>query len=196
MQAYTQTIIRRLDNLNQQRIERALALMDVQSQQVFHLIPALLHFNHPSVPAYYSHPVPHGIVGFEPNDIQQQFIDQLTLSQKEPVATAAEPAVLALYTMGSTSSIGQSTSSDLDIWVCVSPHMGSDERASLSNKCLLITEWAKGYGVEANFFLMDEERFRHNHSEEMTGDNCGSSQHLLLLDEFYRTAVRLAGQHD
>ena len=28
----------------------------------------------------------------------------------------------------------------------------------------------------------------------MTGDNCGSSQHLLLLDEFYRSAVRLAGQ--
>ncbi len=41
---------------------------------------------------------------------------------------------------------------------------------------------------------MDEERFRSNRSEEMTGDNCGSSQHLLLLDEFYRSAVRLAGQ--
>ncbi|MCV5978783.1 hypothetical protein OFO29_41210, partial [Escherichia coli] len=49
-------------------------------------------------------------------------------------------------------------------------------------------------GVEANFFLMDEERFRSNHSEEMTGDNCGSSQHLLLLDEFYRSAVRISGQ--
>ncbi len=41
---------------------------------------------------------------------------------------------------------------------------------------------------------MDEERFRSNRSEEMTGDNCGSSQHLLLLDEFYRSAVRIAGQ--
>ena len=28
----------------------------------------------------------------------------------------------------------------------------------------------------------------------MTGDNCVSSQHLLLLDEFYRSAVRIAGQ--
>ena len=41
---------------------------------------------------------------------------------------------------------------------------------------------------------MDETRFRTNQSEEMTGDNCGSSQHLLLLDEFYRSAVRIAGQ--
>ncbi len=194
MQAYTQTVIHRLDNLNQQRIERALALMDVQSQQVFHLIPVLLHFNHPAIPAYYCKSVPTGIFSFEPNDIQQQFIDQLLLTQKEPVCVTDSPAILALYTMGSTSSIGQSTSSDLDIWVCVSPQMNSNERAHLSNKCMQITEWAKGYGVEANFFLMDEERFRNNHSEEMTGDNCGSSQHLLLLDEFYRTAVRLAGQ--
>ena len=81
--------------------------------------------------------------------------------------------------MGSTSSIGQSTSSDLDIWVCVSPDMDGASRDSLTNKCLLITDWAETLGVEANFFLMDEERFRSNHSEEMTGDNCGSSQHLI-----------------
>jgi adenylate cyclase class 1 len=194
LQAYTQTVIRRLDKLNQQRIERALALMDVQSQQVFHLIPVLLHYNHPAIPAYYEQSVPSGIFDFHANDVQQQFIDQLELTQKSPLTESEQPAILALYTMGSTSSIGQSTSSDLDIWVCVSPQMSSLERAHLSNKCMQVTDWAKGYGVEANFFLMDEQRFRNNHSEEMTGDNCGSSQHLLLLDEFYRTAVRLAGQ--
>ncbi|MDG3086686.1 class I adenylate cyclase [Vibrio hannami] len=194
MQAYTHKIISRLDILNQQRIDRALALMDVQSQQVFNYIPALFHYNHPSLPGYYDKPVPHGIFGFEPNDVQQQFIELMTQNVEEMPVTAEEPQVLALYTMGSTSSIGQSTSSDLDIWVCVSPSMDSNARAHLSNKCMMITEWAKGYGVEANFFLMDEERFRSNQSEEMTGDNCGSSQHLLLLDEFYRSAVRMAGQ--
>ncbi len=49
-------------------------------------------------------------------------------------------------------------------------------------------------GVEANFFIMNEERFRHNHSEALSGETCGSSQHLLLLDELYRSAVRLAGK--
>ncbi|MBA1061007.1 adenylate cyclase, partial [Escherichia coli] len=92
----------------------------------------------------------------------------------------------------STSSIGQSTSSDLDIWVCVSAQMSCEARDNLSSKCLLITDWAKSQGVEANFFIMNEERFRHNHSEALSGENCGSSQHLLLLDEFYRSAVRLA----
>lgn len=194
LQAYTYTIIQRLDNLNQQRIDRALALMDSQSQQVFHLIPALLNYNHPVIPGYYDADVPYGVHGLELNPIQQQFIDDIQLAIGQPLKTAEKPAILGLYTMGSTSSIGQSTSSDLDIWVCISPEMDCDERELLTNKCLLITDWAQSQGVEANFFLMDEERFRSNHSEEMTGDNCGSSQHLLLLDEFYRSAVRIAGQ--
>ncbi|MCS0326134.1 class I adenylate cyclase [Vibrio diabolicus] len=194
MQAYTQKIIQRLDNLNQQRVDRALALMDSQSQQIFHLIPALLNYNHPVIPGYYDADVPFGVHGLALNSIQQQFIDDIQLAIGQPLKTAEKPAILGLYTMGSTSSIGQSTSSDLDIWVCISPDMDCDERELLTNKCLLITDWAQSQGVEANFFLMDEERFRSNHSEEMTGDNCGSSQHLLLLDEFYRSAVRIAGQ--
>ncbi|PMM65611.1 class I adenylate cyclase [Vibrio splendidus] len=194
MQAYTQTLIQRLDNLNQQRIDRALALMNVQGQRVFNLIPALLHFNHPMMPGYYDQQVPFGIRSFTFNSFQKQFVSDTELTLGGKLTEAAEPAILGLYTMGSTSSIGQSTSSDLDIWVCVSPDMDGASRDSLTNKCLLITDWAETLGVEANFFLMDGERFRSNHSEEMTGDNCGSSQHLLLLDEFYRSAVRLAGQ--
>ncbi|MDK9763004.1 class I adenylate cyclase [Vibrio sp. D420a] len=194
MQAYTQTLIQRLDNLNQQRIDRALALMDLQSQRVFHLIPALLHYNHPMMPGFYDQQVPFGIRSFTPNEFQKQFVEDTELTLGGKLAETDSPEILGLYTMGSTSSIGQSTSSDLDIWVCVSPDMDGGARDSLTNKCLLITDWAQTLGVEANFFLMDEQRFRSNYSEEMTGDNCGSSQHLLLLDEFYRSAVRLAGQ--
>ncbi|NVJ56763.1 MAG: class I adenylate cyclase [Vibrionaceae bacterium] len=194
MQVYTKTLIQRLDNLNQQRTERALALMDLQSQRVFHLIPTLLHFNHPAIPGYYDNQVPFGICQFELNETQRQFVEDTELTLGQPLVSSDNPSIFGLYTMGSTSSIGQSTSSDLDIWVCVSASMSQDERESLTTKCLLITDWAQSQGVEANFFLMDEERFRSNHSEEMTGDNCGSSQHLLLLDEFYRSAVRLAGK--
>ncbi|MDR9825282.1 class I adenylate cyclase [Vibrio sp. FNV 38] len=194
MQAYTTKLINRLDLLNQQRIDRALALMNVPCQQVFHLIPTLFHFNHPILPGFYSESTPSGLFGLELNSQQQQFISDAEMTVGNPIKAVDQPAINALYTMGSTSSIGQSTSSDLDIWVCISADMSSKERESLTSKCLLITEWAKEKGVEANFFLMDEQRFLHNHSEEMTGDNCGSSQHMLLLDEFYRSAVRLAGK--
>ncbi len=158
------------------------------------LIPALFHFNHPIIPGFFETDSPSGLCGFEANDVQRQFLDDIALALGQPLPEPRQHDILGLYTMGSTSSIGQSTSSDLDIWVCISPDMPTEAREKLSNKCLLITDWAKGLGVEANFFLMDEERFRSNISEEMTGDNCGSSQHLLLLDEFYRSAVRLGGQ--
>ncbi|MCJ2378746.1 class I adenylate cyclase [Vibrio sp. ZSDZ34] len=194
MQVYTQTLTQRLDKLNRQRIERALTLMDLQGQRIFQLIPALFHFNHPIIPGYFEQSTPRGVYGFQANEIQQTFIDDVELALGSKLARSEDNQILGLYTMGSTSSIGQSTSSDLDIWVCISPSMTTEDRESLSNKCLLITDWAKGLGVEANFFLMDELRFRSNFSEEMTGDNCGSSQHLLLLDEFYRSAVCLAGQ--
>ncbi len=194
MLVYTKRLIQRLDDLNAQRTQRALALMDLQSQRVFHLIPALFHFNHPLIPGYYNESTPSGVWGFQPNESQLQFIQDTELTLGRLLAVNKNPQILALYTMGSTSSIGQSTSSDLDIWVCVDPKMSDDDRDILSNKCLLITDWAKSLGVEANFFIMDERRFRTNCSDELSGDNCGSSQHLLLLDEFYRSAVLLAGK--
>lgn len=153
MQAYTAVLVDRLDKLNQQRVERALSIMDSQSQQVFHLIPVLLHFNHPALPGFNSS-APFGICDFSLNQIQlqviQDFDDNVELcSLVQPMTAPAQ--ILALYTMGSTSSVGQSSSSDLDIWVCVSPEMPQVDRTHLVNKCLLITEWAKSRGVEANF---------------------------------------------
>lgn len=63
----------------------------------------------------------------------------------------------------------------------------------LQRKCSLLESWAASLGVEVSFFLIDENRFRHNESGSL-GADCGSTQHILLLDEFYRTAVRLAGK--
>ncbi|MFV0575731.1 MAG: class I adenylate cyclase [Vibrio sp.] len=199
MQAYSQSLIDRLDRLNQQRVDRALSIMDKQTQQVFHLIPVFLHLNHPNLPGNSLSNTPSGVFDYSLSTIQVQSLQAFNFDEGVNLSdltkpSSKPPAILALYTMGSTSSMGQSSSSDLDIWVCVSPEMPQDERISLINKCLSITDWAKDLGVEANFFLMDESRFRSNISEEMTGDNCGSTQHLLLLDEFYRSAVRLAGQ--
>ncbi|WP_199449355.1 hypothetical protein, partial [Vibrio harveyi] len=59
------------------------------------------------------------------------------------------------------------------IWVCIRTDMPSDAREALDSKCSLISDWAMAQGVEANFFLIDENRFRDNFSEAMTGENCG-----------------------
>ncbi|WP_084722155.1 class I adenylate cyclase [Photobacterium aquae] len=196
MQNYIETLNSRLAQLNTLRLERARIAMTPTSRQVFNILPALLHYNHPAVPGYLDQAAPVGIAAFSPSPEQQQFVDDCALTAS--VASIPSPSghpmpILGLYAMGSTSSLGQSQTSDLDIWVCIGTDMSADDRKILDAKCSLVSEWAMAQGVEANFFLIDENRFRDNFSEEMTGDNCGSSQHLLLLDEFYRSAVCLAG---
>ena len=45
-------------------------------------------------------------------------------------------------------------------------------------------------GSEAHFFLVDPERFTQGQRDaKLTSDDCGTTQHYLLLDEFYRTAL-------
>ena len=55
--------------------------------------------------------------------------------------------------------------------------------------------WAASQGAELHVFLVDPERFASGRRDaELTGEDCGSSQHYLLLDEFFRTALWLAGR--
>ncbi|HEY7864471.1 MAG TPA: class I adenylate cyclase, partial [Psychromonas sp.] len=121
-------------------------------------------------------------------------LNNLLSFQDEPQIKAQPGDLIGLYAMGSTASIGQSSESDLDIWICY-PHQMDNQRVKLlENKSWLITHWAEGYGVELNFFLIPDNKFRIDNKSDMTMDACGSSQHLLLLDEFYRTELHIAGK--
>ncbi len=197
MHTYIESLIRRYDAHTELRLGRAKAAMNPIQQQIFDLLPALLQFNHPAIPGYVNADVPVGIDGFVLSEQQTQFLQDCTLTVSltvDELSTQVEPAIDGLYAMGSTASLGQSLTSDLDLWVCVDHAMPMVQREQLEHKCSCISEWALTQGVEANFFLIDDQRFRFNYSEQMTGENCGSSQHLLLLDEFYRSALHLAGK--
>ncbi|HGM5491122.1 TPA: class I adenylate cyclase [Serratia fonticola] len=196
MYLYIETLKQRLDAINQLRVDRALAAMKPAFQRVYSLLPTLLHHHHPLMPGYLNGNVPHGICIYTPDETQQAYLNDLEDkwgSPFEKMATGELP-ITALYSMGSTSSIGQSCTSDLDIWVCHQSWLDNEERNRLQQKCSLLEKWAASMGVEVSFFLIDENRFRHNESGSLGGEDCGSTQHILLLDEFYRTAVRLAGK--
>ncbi|MDX5630160.1 MULTISPECIES: class I adenylate cyclase [unclassified Brenneria] len=196
MYFYIETLKQRLDAINQLRVDRALAAMKPAFQQVYSLVPILLHYHHPLMPGYVEGKVPHGICFHTPDEKQQQYLDKIEL-RWGPFADShdkGELPITGVYSMGSTSSIGQSCSSDLDIWVCHQSWLDNEERQRLQKKCTLLEEWAAAQGVDVSFFLMDENRFRHNESGSLGGEDCGSTQHILLLDEFYRTAVRMAGK--
>ncbi len=189
------TLIARYDAMNQTRTERALEAMSQHGQQLFELLPVLFHFNHPLLPGYVSGEVPHGIASFELSASQRDFIEDICIATNCHAGIQAhERSILGLYSMGSTSSIGQCCRSDLDIWVCHSHALEAERLELLEHKCLLISKLAENRGVELNFFLIPDNKFRLHNSAELGGDNCGSAQHLLLLDEFYRSALRIAGQ--
>ncbi len=50
----------RLDAINQLRVDRALAAMGPAFQQVYSLLPTLLHYHHPLMPGYLDGNVPRG----------------------------------------------------------------------------------------------------------------------------------------
>ena len=196
MYLYIETLKQRLDAINQLRVDRALAAMGPAFQQVYSLLPVLLHHHHPLMPGYLEGKVPHGVCIFTPDDTQNDYLADLQEKWGSPLDEMAkgELPITGVYSMGSTSSIGQSHNSDLDIWVCHQSWLDNEERNRLQEKCSLLEKWAASLGVELSFFLIDENRFRHNESGSLGGEDCGSTQHILLLDEFYRTAVRLAGK--
>ncbi|WP_323839479.1 class I adenylate cyclase [Photorhabdus africana] len=196
MYLYIETLKQRLDAINQLRLERASTAMSAEFKQVYSLLPVLLHYHHSMMPGYINGNVPYGVCFFVHDEAQKSYLNDLENKLDHFIEQPAngELPITGIYSMGSTSSIGQSGCSDLDIWVCHQSWLDNDERLLLQRKCTLIEQWAAALGIEVNFFLIDENRFRHNASGSLGGEDCGSTQHILLLDEFYRTAVRMAGK--
>jgi len=184
----------RLTHFNQLRLMRAKSALPEQGKQLFSLLPLLLHYNHPTLPGYLGEQCPHGIDKFSPDREQQtqlhkQGISLLQLNQ------ASQPAILGVFCMGSTASIGQSADSDLDIWVIHRNNLSQDQLQLLERKCQLISEYANQSHTEINFFLIPPNKFQsHHQTQNLSKENCGSSQSWLLLDEFYRSATLLAGR--
>ena len=169
--------------------------MSRYGQQVFQLLPVLLHYHHPLLPGFVPGDVPAGVCQFQPNERQQEFINDLCQAANgHQGLESGDQEIFGLYCMGSTSSIGQSLDSDLDVWVCYSHTLAPARVASLQQKCLLISQWAAQRKVELNLFLIPDNKFRTDNQESVAGESCGSAQHLLLLDEFYRSHLVLAGK--
>lgn len=183
----------RVCELNGERLKRAFQIMTKDTKVLLDLIPIFLHFNDPAVPGYSSKEVPFGIDCFEPNEFQKQYIKMHGLDVGSKVK--GKYSIYGLFTMGSTSSIAQSKKSDLDIWVCISKNVPNYEISLLSEKCNFISSYAKALGSEVNLFVTVENRFTSGQYGIMDTEDCGSAQSLFLLDEFYRSCIRICGRH-
>ncbi|MGV6987969.1 class I adenylate cyclase [Testudinibacter sp. P80/BLE/0925] len=199
MSSYLKSAKQLVAALDETRYQRALTGTSDEFRHVFQLLPLLLNVNDPLLPGFVSDS-PAGIADFQISPYQRRYLQQVlpetqyTALQQQQQCNP-EAALLGVYAMGSTGSITQNSLSDLDIWICHQTDLSAGQRNKLLQKTLQIQKWIQGLNVEANFYLLDENHFRNiTYSEALTTDHCGSSQYMLLLDEFYRSAIRLAGK--
>ena len=182
--------------LNEGRLARTLEGLSPRQQVVLKLLALFFHVNHPLLPGYVSSSTPAGLSNFEPDTATLAEAQRLTRSFSSRARHGNPPRPIhGLFLMGSLGTLAQADQSDMDVWVCHAPDLTDSELAELRKKCQLLEAWAASQGTEAHFFLIDAERFvRGERDTQLSSEDCGTTQHYLLLDEFYRTAIWLAGR--
>lgn len=173
-------------------VNKILTQLSCSNSQVGHLLPLLLHYNDPVLPGYIPELSIYSISNYAPSSTA------LTLARQffnfSPTLTKQESLIDGLYTIGSLGSLGQSANSDWDVWVCLKEQTTESPNERLLQKCHAIEKWAAQLGVELHLFLVNENQFRQGVKSGINKESSGSAQHWLLLDEFYRSSITLAGK--
>lgn len=180
--------------LNQMRLSRTRETLRVQQQDVLDILPLLFHVNHPSLPGYVSMETPVGISNYLKEGQALMAARRLVKGFEYKRLMSHYYDIHAMFLIGSSGTIAHSTKSDFDIWLCHSPSLDTAKLNELREKCEKIEKWADGYNLEMHFFLMNADRFRRGEVLDLSSESSGTAQHDLLLDEFYRTALWLAGR--
>lgn len=182
--------------LNQGRYQQAREALGPRQQVVLELLPLILHGNYATLPGYLDAACPHGIACFEPASAQVDLARRHSRSFRYRSQRRRSADIEALFIMGSPGTVAHATDSDIDVWLCYRDDLPAAGRALLARKTQAICDWASTLGLELHIFLLSGQQLRTGRLEEQVDtDNCGSAQHFLLLDEFYRTAIHLAGRY-
>lgn len=181
--------------VNQGRIARAMESLAPRQQSFLRLLALFFHVNHRSLPGYVSDCTPAGVSGYEPDasviSTAKRLVGEFTYAS----SPKRRQPIHSVFLMGSLGTLAQTDESDMDVWVCHGPQLTEAERIALKSKCRRLEVWAASQGVEAHCFLIDTQRFAlGEHEVQLCTENGGTTQHHLLLDEFYRTALWLAGR--
>lgn len=181
---------------NRHRLARAIAAIERDKQIYLRILPHLLNtdvferrFELEGVPKC-------NVWGYVPSLTALELADQFFPAYK-PSRGKADVEILAVYAMGSLGSVAQTTSSDIDCWVCYEGNLDREQLAGLNRKLDALGLWAESeFGLEAHFFPMHMDDVRANRfSSGDDEESSGSAQALLLKEEFYRTALRVAGKN-
>lgn len=180
--------------VNRQRWERAHSSLTYRQQAVLEILPLVFHTNHPALPGYLDADCPYGLSHYQPSSATTNAARRLarTFTIRDEGKRRAD--LEALFLMGSPGTLGHSVASDLDVWLCHRDDLQEPGVRRLERKAEKLTEWAFSFGIELHVFVFSAADWRRGRPRaEVKGESCGSAQHYLLLDEFYRTGIHLGG---
>ncbi|MCL1079472.1 class I adenylate cyclase [Parashewanella spongiae] len=187
------------EKLNKVRLTRALSLLPTMQQHLFNLIPVLLEYHDIDLPGFTNEHTPRGIYGFNLTTEHKQ--DCEIFNFKLPNEASPDQYIFeGIYAMGSVASFGQSCYSDIDIWAIHRADATPKQLSLLKNKLSKLSKWFEHYQLEVNFYLVHPQQFSDDNYSAASQDqsigkeHSGSAQHWLLLEEFYRSQIRLAGR--
>jgi adenylate cyclase class 1 len=185
---------RMLDN-NRQRMHRAMGTLSRDQQAFLRMLPMLLdsdlferRYNFGNIPSC-------RVWGYYPCLTDLELVRE-RMGLEPEFDPSPEVRILAVYAMGSLGTVAQTSSSDLDCWVCYDGDVTMDMEHGLKRKLDAMSLWADGeYGLEVHFYPMRMDDVRDNRFLSGDEESSGSAQVLLLKEEFYRTALKLAGKN-
>ena len=185
----------RFINLHKLKMQRARDVITPRQKIFLDILPLLFHVNHPVLPGYVSNETPAGIADYAPSRFVVQRAKKLGKGFVYQKRAKRYFAIESLFIMGSVGSIAYAKGSDMDLWLCHAPDLSEKALTLLAEKTEAIEKWAASLGLEVHFFLMDAEKFKNGVVAPLSSESSGSTQHQLLLEEFYRTALYVAGRY-
>ena len=172
--------------VNQGRLARAREGLAPRQQALLNLLALFFHINHPLLPGYVSACTPAGVSGYEPDATTLAAAGHLIRDFSCSMGNSCPlQPIHGLFLMGSLGTLAQTDQSDMDVWICLAPDLSDAAVSALRKKCRRLEAWATSQGCEAHFFLIDA---------QLRNDEGDEPRQRLLLDEFYRTAIWLAGR--
>lgn len=181
--------------LNKARLTRTMTELRQRQSEFIELLPLLFHTNHPILPGYVSKSTPAGIPDYSPPGSTLNLAKKMAKSFSYKRRAYRRYYIDAIYMMGSTGTIAYTNKSDFDIWICYDANLKPEQVESLQRKAGAIEEWAQSMDVDAHLFLVNPAEFRECKHDSLTSESSGTALHHLLLEEFYRTSLLLAGRY-
>ncbi|MBF0210125.1 MAG: class I adenylate cyclase [Desulfamplus sp.] len=182
------------------RIREMIRYLPPEKLTLFKEIPFLVHINSPDFPGYVKmlDSKIFGVWNFENSGFAKDISNSNPAAMELLSIKCQNPAVQAIYHIGSLGTFTQSVKSDFDFWVVIDRpnHDKNDSNfiAILNEKLNLITTYSrKAFSQEVTFFIHYADKLRDNIFDNCDDDSVAVPE-LLLKEEFYRTFIMVAGK--